>query len=360
MLAPQCHRTVCIAALLGIWLTSVGTRPAAAQFEKEYKIVELADDVFAIVWQNIFQFPVEGNHLVVINDDGVVVVDANRTPSLTDTVIAIIRQRPGNKPVRQVINTHWHADHVQGNAVYLREFPDVQILGHPETAAGIDTVRVPWVAEVALEVARLRSESEADTAADGTSLTDEQRQPLEAQLTSYEREHRLYESVQLTHPTVLVEDSVIIASGDRRIVVVHPGHANTPGDLIVYLPAEGIVAVGDMVTEPFPLMGWDSPTQWPAALDNVLARKPRVVVPGHGEILFSMEYVELFRDFFRSVSRQVREGMDAGETLEQIRETVDLDSYWRAFAGENDRRFQAFVARLEPRLVERTYEELQR
>ncbi len=346
-----------VVALLAAGLSLAAPRSARAQFLKQYEIVGLADDVFAIIWQDLFAYPAEGNHLVVINEDGVVVVDANRTPSLTDTVIAIIRERT-TKPVRYVINTHWHADHVQGNSVYLREFPDVQILGHPETSAGIDTVLVPWVAEVRSEVVRLRSELEADTTAEGTRLMGEQRQRLEAQLASYERENTLYDAVRLAHPTVPVTDSVIITSGNRQVVVIHPGHANTPGDLMVYLPTEGIVAVGDMVTEPFPLMGWDSPTQWPNALDNVLAREPTVVVPGHGEVLYSMEKVELFRDFFRSVTTQVQEGIAAGRSLGDITGAVDLDRFWRAFAGDDDRMYQAMISRLEPRVIERTHNEL--
>lgn len=359
MLASLGRPSLRFIALLTAGLSLTAPRSAQAQFQKQYKIIDLADDVFAIVWEDLFAYPVEGNHLVVIGEDGVVVVDANRTPSLTDTVIAIIRERT-SKPVRHVINTHWHADHVQGNSVYLREFPDVQILGHPETVAGIDTVLVPWVAEVRSEVVRLGSELEADTTEEGTPLTEEQRQRLKAQLARYERESKLYDAVRLAHPTLLVTDSVVITSGNRKIVVIYPGHANTPGDLMVYLPSEGIIAVGDIVTKPFPLMGWDSPTRWPAALDNVLAREPTVVVPGHGEVLYSMEYVELFRDFFRSVTTQVQEGIAAGRPLEDITEAVDLDRFWRAFAGEDDRMYQAMITRLEPRVVERTYGELRR
>ena len=242
MLASLGRPSLHFMALLTAGLSLTAPRSAQAQFQKQYKIIDLADDVFAIVWEDLFAYPVEGNHLVVIGEDGVVVVDANRTPSLTDTVIAIIRQRT-SKPVRHVINTHWHADHVQGNSVYLREFPDVQILGHPETVAGIDTVLVPWVAEVRSEVVRLGSELEADTTEEGTPLTEEQRQRLKAQLARYERESKLYDAVRLAHPTLLVTDSVVITSGNRKIVVIYPGHANTPGDLMVYLPSEGIIAV---------------------------------------------------------------------------------------------------------------------
>ncbi len=331
---------------------TIGLAPSAtAQFEKEHSVVDLADGVFAILWENMTSFPVEGNHLVIINATGVVVVDANRTPSLAEEVIAIIRERT-SLPVRYVINTHWHADHVQGNAVYRRTFPDVAIVGHPETAAGIDTVLRPYVTEVDDDLARMRGVLASDT------LSDERRPRVEAQVTNLEREATLYEVVEFVAPTALVTDSLRL-DGSRTIDVLHLGHGNTPGDLVVYLPAEGIVAVGDLVTRPYPLLGWDAPASWSRVLDNVLAREPRMVVPGHGEVLRTTEYAELFRDLFKSLSEQVAEGVAARRSLEDLQSDIDLDRFWREFAGDDDQLFRAFGAQFQPVAVRRAYLELQ-
>ena len=347
--------TCCVSVALIAWPSA----PIQAQFQKQYEIVTIADDVFAIIWQDITQYPFEGNHLVVINDDDVFVVDANRTPSLADTVIAIVR-RHTQKPIRYVVNTHWHADHVQGNAVYRRELPEVMIIGHPETVTGIDTVLVPYIDEVRRDVAAARTQLAADATVDGEPFTDAQRKRAEGRLESLEREETLYEAVELARPNVLVSDSMTIDGGDRQIKIFHPGPANTSGDLVVYIPEAGVLAVGDLVTKPFPLLGWDSPGSWSRALDHLLGLDPQVVIPGHGELMRSMEYVELFRDLFRALSTQVRDGVERGRSLEELQTTIDLEHFWREFAGDNERLFQGFAAQFQPRAVERAYLELTR
>ena len=126
-------------------LMAFGTpSPTAAQFTKPYTVVDLADDIFAIVWDDIVSVPIEGNNLVIINADDVIVVDSKRTPSLAMTVIDEIRKRT-DKPVRYLINTHWHADHFYSNYVFQNEYPGVEIIGHPATTAGMNSILVPWL-----------------------------------------------------------------------------------------------------------------------------------------------------------------------------------------------------------------------
>ena len=310
----------------------------SGQFTKTYEVVDLADGVFAIVWPEIAEYPVEGNHLVIERERDVVVVDANRTPGLTDTVIAVIATRTP-KPVRYVVNTHWHADHVQGNAEYVSRFPGVEIIGHPATVAGIDSVLVPYRAEVQRDLEAAR------TSEDG-------------RLDALERESRLYDHVRFVRPTLLVSDSIVLRDRGSEIRILHLGHGNTDGDLVVHLPTEGILAVGDLVTRPYPLLGWDAPRGWSRALDDVLARAPRTVVPGHGEVLRSMDYVKLFRDLMRDVANHVSAGVARGDDLAVLRTTVALDDYWEALSGGNSQRVRAFRERFQPLLVERAYREV--
>lgn len=355
------HPSTLLRLTLLCWIVSllVGASPLSAQFTKPYHIDEIAEGVFAIIWDDLAAYPFEGNHLVVIRDDIVLVVDSNRTPGLADTVIAIVAGRT-DRPISHVVNTHWHADHVQGNAVYAARFPEVEIIGHPETAAGIDSVLVPYVAEVRRDVVSARGVVEADTSATGETFSDEERAGALLRLESLEREAVLYDHVVLQGPTLFVADSLVLGSGAREIRVIHPGPANTPGDLVVYLPDEGVLALGDMVTTPYPLLGWDSPVSWYHGLDDLLSRDLSVIVPGHGESMRSFEYAELFRDLFGAVTEQVTAGLEAGRSLDVIQGEVDLREFWRGFAGDNERLLTAFVERMQPTVVERAFTELRR
>lgn len=88
----------------------------------------------------------DGTAGVIVNDDDVVVVDAQGTPATTKRVIAEIRKLTP-KPVRYVINTHWHGDHWLGNSAYLEGYPGVEIVAHANTVVDMRDQEVPSVRE---------------------------------------------------------------------------------------------------------------------------------------------------------------------------------------------------------------------
>src|SRR3954469_15804453 len=77
-------------------------------------------------------FP-QGNTTLVIGDRECLAIDSGFLPSAAKADIAQIRQW-SNKPVRYLMNTHWHLDHNNGNTLYAKEFPGVGIIAHFETA----------------------------------------------------------------------------------------------------------------------------------------------------------------------------------------------------------------------------------
>ena len=73
--------------------------------------------------------PVDGNSVIIVNDDGVLVVDTHINPAVARAVIGKIRSMT-DVPVTYVVNTHWHDDHTNGNHAYRQAFPDVTIIAH--------------------------------------------------------------------------------------------------------------------------------------------------------------------------------------------------------------------------------------
>src|SRR5512141_592950 len=103
---------------------------AGADFDA-HEVVDLGHGVYGLVWKDAPVHP-EPNVLFVVNDDDVLVVDSSLLPSTSRLVIGEIRKRT-SKPVRYLVNTHWHDDHVNSNFVYQEAWPDVQIIAHENT-----------------------------------------------------------------------------------------------------------------------------------------------------------------------------------------------------------------------------------
>jgi glyoxylase-like metal-dependent hydrolase (beta-lactamase superfamily II) len=83
--------------------------------------VQVADGVYAFV-EPFGHAIVSSNVVAIVGEDAVAVVDSGHHPRLTRAIAAEIRALTP-KPVRYVVNTHWHNDHVSGNSVFAKRFP---------------------------------------------------------------------------------------------------------------------------------------------------------------------------------------------------------------------------------------------
>src|SRR5450755_1240410 len=108
--------TICLLPIL-----SAGQqRPAPAR-------TELAPGVFLFTTPGYGDVGLDGNSIAVLSSDGILVFDTNGTPGASAAVLADIRTLT-DKPVRWIVNSHWHWDHWYGTETYLQAFPDVRIV----------------------------------------------------------------------------------------------------------------------------------------------------------------------------------------------------------------------------------------
>jgi len=100
---------------------SPAVKPAATV---GFSVEKLADGIFAAVRTDPPGLMVDANSLFIVNERDVVVVDA---PEASAEMITALR-KVTDKPVSFLINTHWHDDHVIGNAVWRNAYPDVRFI----------------------------------------------------------------------------------------------------------------------------------------------------------------------------------------------------------------------------------------
>jgi glyoxylase-like metal-dependent hydrolase (beta-lactamase superfamily II) len=116
--------------------------------------------------------------------------------------------------------------------------------------------------------------------------------------------------------------------------VLFLGRGHSRGDLVVHLPAERIVAAGDLVMFPVQFVGTTSfPADFAETEDRLIALAPERIVPGHGPVLQGTGHPRLISRMLHSLTDQVRAARARGETLDQVKAGVTLGEYERAFAG---------------------------
>ena len=328
------------ALLLCLFALSIPARASQARPAK-FDVVKLAEGVYAVVRRDPPGFAVESNSLFIIGDDGVIVVDAQSNVATTRETLAALRALT-DKPVRFVINTHWHDDHVIGNQVYAESFPGVQFVAHAATRAYLPAQgainRRKWhEGGLSQFVEMLRNLVKDNKSLGGGALDDEER-------ASYLSDIRLgegYMTVPATYepilPTVTLEDKLTLYQGSRAVEILFLGRGHTSGDVVVRLPREGIVAAGDLVVWPVPFVGSDQShvSDWAATLEKLSALKPAVILPGHGPLMRDDSYVRQVARLMDSINSQTRAAVARGESLEAARKSVKLDELRKLFAGES-------------------------
>ena len=350
-----------------IVLALVPAAAAAQQADPHFRIEKLADGVFAAVRTDPPGWGANANNLFIIDNDGVVVVDTNFGPSSTRDVLKALRTLT-DKPVRFVINTHWHDDHVLGNQVYRDAFPGVQFIAHAATREYLPGKGLEARKQM-MQGAQgfgndLRGFLKSGKSPAGGDLTAEERAAFESDVAMIDSYVADIPSFDVVLPTITVEDKLTLYRGSggandgdpkgspygrgapygRAVVIESVGAGHTAGDLVVYLPAEGILATGDLVVAPIPLVGGDQShiASWIGVLDRISAVHATTILPGHGPVMHDDSYVKQMAGAFQAIKNYVDTAVARGETLEQIQKSITMDEWRQKFAGDSTLRRAVF------------------
>lgn len=317
---------------------------------RELQVRQLAPGIYTIRHPDpTDDFP-DGNTTVVIGARAVLVVDTCYLPSAARADIERIRTWTA-LPVRYVVNTHWHNDHVGGNLAYLQAFPGADVLAHPETRtmmeARLRSYMLRFVSPgsaFAAERERLRGIVERGVDGRGGAVDAAGRQAAQRSLQRYERAAAEFRAAEFQPPTLTFEQSLRIDLGGRIVELRHAGRGNTGGDIVAYLPAERILVAGDLVAHPVPYAFSGFPGEWIATLERLAELDVQTIVPGHGEVLQGSGYLRRVAALLRSVRDRVSALLGergSALTLEEAQQAVDLAAARREWAGDDadDREF---------------------
>jgi len=297
-------------------------RPAGARYTgKAFTFNEVAPGVYHAVGTGALS--VGCNASIVVNADDVLVVDTHMTPggawALREELKALTP-----KPVRYVINTHWHWDHAHGNQVYG---PGVEIIGHDYTraklAAGESTRGRSWdmfIGGLPTRIADLKDRAAKTTDAAERGTLGQQLAVLETQLEGTK-------TIAVTPPTVTLTDHLTLFRGGREIRLLHLGRGHTGGDVVVFLPKERVVVTGDLLVEGTSYLGDGFLAEWPQTLERLRALDYDITLPGHGTAFRGKAKIAHFQAYLRDFWTQSQALHKAGVSAEDAAKRMDMRTH---------------------------------
>ncbi len=269
------------------------------------------------------QAEINCNAAIFVNSDDVLVVDAHSKPSAAAALIAQIRKDITPKPVRYVVNTHFHWDHIQGNQSYRAAGGKIDfIASEPTKRLMSDLAQKRFQAtldEVPKQIDTMRRRAEkAASEAEKVFCEDQVRQ-----LLAYQTEMK---SFRLELPTITFEKSYVIKDKAHELHLEFHGRAHTAGDVVVFCPQKRVVASGDMVHGHFPYIADGFPKAWPGTIDSVAKLDFDMICPGHGPAQHGRERMINMRDYIAELAGKVEAGKKAGKSIADLQKTITVAS----------------------------------
>jgi glyoxylase-like metal-dependent hydrolase (beta-lactamase superfamily II) len=316
-----------LVALLAGWVwidgraqTNGPITSGAHRFEK------VADGIFYATASGTMS--IGSNRAIIVTDTEALVVDSGITPAAARALATDLKAITP-KPIRYVVDSHYHYDHAHGNQVFDR---DAQVIGHDnarkrmlsnvlEQYTYLSSVQ-PIPARV--EALRQRVATEADA---------QQKAALERQIASSLAYLEQVKETVVTPPSVTFDRTMTIVRGGREMRLLFLGRGHTDTDVVVFLPNERIVCTGDLMESIVSYMGDSFPEDWIATLERLKALDFDTVMPGHGVVFKGKEKITAFQGFLRDAITQVTALKKQGMSADAAAAKVDMTSYQKDFAS---------------------------
>ena len=286
-----------------------------AYFQKD--IIKLADNVymaFGYAASNVY---------MIVGDDSLVIIDTSETTTAATNIFAEFR-KISDLPVKTIILTHSHRDHVSGASVFAEDnAPDVITSDRGSEDPLIEQTPHPR----ATRAMQARTKRQFGI---GLSYPDEiigigvgpGDRPLQGM------------GAGMMEPTRLIaeEGATLKVAGLELELVMAPGE--TPDHMVVWYPERSILFSGDNFYRSFPNLyairgtAYRDFDTWADTMDLLMGFEPEVLAPGHTKPLFGAgtirETLTDYRDAIRHIVDRTREGMDAGMTIDELAHSVSL------------------------------------
>ena len=315
-----------------------------------FTIEKVADGIFAALAKP--QVLTNSNAAIFVLSREVLVVDAHSKPSAAAALLAQIKKEVTDKPVRYLVNSHFHWDHTQGTRAYKVANPKVEILASETTKQLMTQLQRDRLKESLASVpgmidtlrARL---SRATTQQDKDWCNEQLRQ-----LAAYQQEMKDY---PLDLPTKTFAQTHVIQDAAGEIHLGFHGKAHTAGDIQVFSPSKKAIAAGDAVIGFLPNLNDGFPRPWPKTIDTLGALQFDHIIGGHGVVQHGRTRMTQFRNYIEDLTVRVERAKKSGMPLADLQKSITPASLpvlqsggFAGFVADNLARYSVYLGQRTP------------
>ncbi len=301
-----------------------------------FDIEKVADGVFAAIAKPL---PLLNcNAAIFEREKDLLMFDAHSRPSAVVALVAQVRREVSPKPVRYIVNSHFHWDHSQGTPGYRKLAPEAQVIASVATRDLLSSKAIERVQASRNEAAaklpdyrRALEKAASPAARTYWNLMVRDTEAYLAEMASYRPEL----------PDITFERDLVLHDKLQDLHLSWRGKGHTAGDIIVHCPKRKVIATGDLMHGFAPFIGDGFPRVWPDTLRSVAALDFDILIGGHGAVQRGKQRVAQMAAYLEELVTRCEAGKRAGRSVDQLLAEVtpaslrSLQGGYGLFLGES-------------------------
>lgn len=297
-----------------------------------FDIEKVADGVYAAIARPAAL--INCNAAIFESSDGLLIVDTHSKPSAVASIVSQIRREVSDKPVRFIVNSHFHWDHTQGNPSYRRIAPHADLLASEATRRLLSENGAARLTE-SVEQARKSVQSYKENLASAKTEAEKAHwQMMLRDANDYIAEMRNYKPEL---PNITFERDLVMHDRSHDLHLAFRGRGHTGGDVVVFCPQKKIVATGDLLHGFAPYLADAYPRDWPRTLHYVAEFGFDRVIGGHGGVQPTRDRLYQMAAYIEELTEIVARRKRDGVPLERVQRETSPQSLKSLSRGDYGR-----------------------
>jgi len=319
--------------ILTVFFSSI----SSGQTKISFIVKKITDHIYIAHPQKINR--VSNTSTVIVRPDYLIVVESQTDEFMATELIKAIRSKISGLPVKYLINTHFHLDHVLGTKAFVKENPAIVIITHELTAKIMEqkakTDKDQFAAGLMQKSISTRKRAEQEK-------NKEQRSELLVAANDLEKYSNDLTASTITLPNLTFSDSLTIRDTGLHVELKFLGGGHTAGDIVLLIPEEKFLITGDLVHDYEPLF-WDADIDnWLLILAKIKALDFDYFVGGHGDVHKGKEIIDFWKEYLEEVKAKTIKAIREGMSLTDFQKNLSLESFTSLQKNDYGKRIQNF------------------
>jgi glyoxylase-like metal-dependent hydrolase (beta-lactamase superfamily II) len=271
---------------------------------------------------------------IIVGATYLTVIESQTDVFMATALITEIRNKISKLPIKYLVFSHSHSDHISGAAAFLHENPSLIIIAQEKTAQHISLHASDEQKSWGETIGQKSIEEKQN---DASSKSEEKKNYFLKAANELYAYYRDLASSVIVPPNLTFSDSLNLYDKDLQLQLKYLGAGHTPGDIVALILPDKVLVTGDLVHDYEPLFQDADPDSWLQVLEKIKQMDFDYFVGGHGDMHKGKNIIYLWQNYMKELKTKTIAAIKEGLTLEAFQNKLTIESFTSLQNGYGER-----------------------